>query len=73
MFAQTAAFPLFATPVWGFDLPADDARTINAGLLGRAGQHQLQRHAGRLRHHPVRAEVEGLPRGRDARMTSGER
>lgn len=33
MFAKTAAFPLFATPVWGFDLPADQARSINADLL----------------------------------------
>lgn len=33
MFAKTAAFPLFATPVWGFDLPADQAAAINAGLL----------------------------------------
>jgi len=33
MFAKTAAFPLFATPVWGFDLPADQASAINAGLL----------------------------------------
>lgn len=33
MFAKTAAFPLFATPVWGFDLPAAEATAINAGLL----------------------------------------
>ncbi len=33
MFAKTAAFPLFATPVWGFDLPEDQAGPINAGLL----------------------------------------
>lgn len=33
MFAKTAAFPLFATPVWGFDLPADQVEPINAGLL----------------------------------------
>ena len=33
MFAKTAAFPLFATPVWGFDLPEDQAGPINARLL----------------------------------------
>jgi len=33
MFAKTAAFPLFATPVWGFDLPEDAAASANAGLL----------------------------------------
>src|SRR3546814_8928573 len=33
MFAKTAAFPLFATPVWGFDLPADRAAAVNAELL----------------------------------------
>ena len=33
MFAKTAAFPLFATPVWGFDLPADKALDINGRLL----------------------------------------
>src|SRR5690606_24351238 len=33
MFAKTAAFPLFATPVWGFDLPADRAAAVNADLL----------------------------------------
>ena len=33
MFAKSVKLPLFATPVRGFDLPEDDARTINAGLL----------------------------------------
>jgi len=33
MFAKAATFPLFATPVWGFDLPEDQAGPLNEALL----------------------------------------
>lgn len=32
MFAQSATIPLFATPIWGFDLPVEKAESINGGL-----------------------------------------
>lgn len=32
MFEKSATIPLFATPIWGFDLPPADAQAINAGL-----------------------------------------
>ncbi|MDF1793128.1 MAG: TIGR02466 family protein [Thalassobaculaceae bacterium] len=32
MFAKSATLPLFATPVWGFDLPAEEGARINADL-----------------------------------------
>lgn len=32
MFAKSATIPLFATPVWGFDLPADDIARVNGVL-----------------------------------------
>src|SRR3546814_19120332 len=41
MFAKTAAFPLFATPVWGFDLPADRAAAVNAELLARSEERRV--------------------------------
>lgn len=34
MFAKSVKTPLFAAPVWGVDLPEDDAQTINARLPG---------------------------------------
>jgi uncharacterized protein (TIGR02466 family) len=32
MFAKSATIPLFATPIWGFDLPPEDAERVNAQL-----------------------------------------
>lgn len=32
MFAKSATIPLFASPVWGFDLPPDDAARANAAM-----------------------------------------